>query len=84
MDACRRVDGGTEMGTTGEGGQSAVQPRRSYEAEMELTRTVLRVISTDSTRHLRKDKQDSGPILGLAEHCVDAIAGVVKRDRKGD
>ena len=84
LDACRRVDGGTEMGTTGEGGQSAVQPRRSYEAEMELTRTVLRVLSTDSTRHLRKDKQDSGPILGLAEHCVDAIAGVVKRDRKGD
>lgn len=84
LDACRRVDGGTEMATTGEGRQPAVQPRRSYEAEMELTRTVLRVISTDSTRHLRKDKQDSGPILGLAEHCVDAIAGVVKRDRKGD
>lgn len=84
LDACRRIDGCTEMATTGEGGQPVVQTRRSYDAEMELTRTVLRVISTDPTRHLRKDKQDSGPILGLAEHCVDAIAGVVKRDRKGD
>lgn len=84
LDACRRIDGCTEMATTGEGGQPVVQTRRSYDAEMELTRTVLRVISTDPTRHLRKDKQDSGPILGLAEHCVDAIAGVVKRDRKGN
>lgn len=84
LDACRRIDGCTEMAATGEGGQPVVQTRRSYDAEMELTRTVLRVISTDPTRHLRKDKQDSGPILGLAEHCVDAIAGVVKRDRKGD
>lgn len=84
LDACRRIDGCTEMATTGEGGQPVVQTRRSYDAEMELTRIVLRVISTDPTRHLRKDKQDSGPILGLAEHCVDAIAGVVKRDKKGD
>lgn len=84
LDACRRIDGCTEMATTGEGGQPAVQTRRSYDAEMELTRTVLRVISTDPTRHLRKDKEDSGPVLGLAEHCVDAIAGVVKRDKKGD
>lgn len=84
LDACRRIDGCTEMAATGEGGQPVVQTRRSYDAEMELTRTVLRVISTDPTRHLRKDKQDSGPILGLAEHCVDAIAGVVKRDRKGN
>lgn len=64
LDACRRIDGCTEMAATGEGGQPVVQTRRSYDAEMELTRTVLRVISTDPTRHLRKDKQDSGPILG--------------------